>query len=381
VQEGNNHIRLIPGLLPTSVDSQVDSKIEDIKTTPMFTHHVRMTLGSAAGPFEGYGDVFQQYGLLGIRKETYNSRYQDMAGLLSVQENLVYANTNAPWSAFICGSQGAGKSHTLSCLLENALLTSSSAGNNPNPLAGLVFHYDKLSSHDSTQLCESAYLCSAGVPVRVLVSPSNFHTMHKLYSNLPGLPQGAPQLVVIPLYFQEQHLNVSRLITMMAVNGDNGIPLYLEVLFQILQDMSKENKGGGRLNYLEFKERLTAQAFTSAQKAPLGMRLALIESFLAHNLQSEQATAFLSQMFDSTQGTLTIVDLSCPFVNEYDACALFSICLSIFMEKRGDCGRLIALDEAHKVRSNTLLWLNATFILTLCSSSRSLEKPRNSQIN
>jgi len=27
------------------------------------------------------------------------------------------------------------------------------------------------------------------------------------------------------------------------------------------------------------------------------------------------------------QGSLTIVDLSCPFVTENDACVLFSICL------------------------------------------------------
>ena len=48
------------------------------------------------------------------------------------------------------------------------------------------------------------------------------------------------------------------------------------------------------------------------------------------------------------QGSLTIVDLSCPFVNENDACALFSICLSLFLENRNKVGRVVALDEAHK---------------------------------
>lgn len=48
-------------------------------------------------------------------------------------------------------------------------------------------------------------------------------------------------------------------------------------------------------------------------------------------------------------GTLTIVDLSCPFVDESAACALFDICLALFLEERGNVGRIIALDEAHKV--------------------------------
>ena len=51
-------------------------------------------------------------------------------------------------------------------------------------------------------------------------------------------------------------------------------------------------------------------------------------------------------------GSLTIIDLSCPFVDESAACALFTICLELFLENRGDVGRVIALDEAHKVNKD-----------------------------
>ena len=44
-------------------------------------------------------------------------------------------------------------------------------------------------------------------------------------------------------------------------------------------------------------------------------------------------------------------DLSCPFVDEKTACDLFEMCLTIFLETRGDVGRIVALDEAHKVRA------------------------------
>lgn len=328
-------------------------QIEEITTTPLFTNHVRTTVENQTRDLGSSDGLFRQYGLLGVREATYNSRYLDACATLSVEENLVFANMNAPWSTFICGSQGAGKSHTLSCLLENALLRSSAAGNNPNPLAALVFHYDTFTGPESTQLCEAAYLCSSGIPVRVLVSPSNFTAMRKLYRNLPGLPRGAPRPEVIPLYLQEHHLTVSRMMTLMAVNGEGHVPLYMEILFKVLRDMSMTNTVNSSLDYLQFKDRLEAQGFSNRQNGPLSLRLSLLESFLAHREQTESSQSRLSNMFNSAQATVTIVDLSCPFVNENDACALFSICLSIFMENRGDCGRIVALDEAHKFLTKT----------------------------
>ena len=348
-QEARDHLTLISGKSAGADDEHSDAKLEDIKTTPLFTHRVRLAVEDGLTSYADSEDqLFFQYGLLGIREHTYEAQHQEIGECLSMEENLVYANMNAPWSTFVCGSQGGGKSHTLSIMLENALLTSSPAGNNPKPLAGLVFHFDRWTSQDTTQLCEAAYLCSAGIPVHVLVSPSNIHAMRKLYRNMPGLPPGAPRPEVFPLYFHEQQLNVSRLMTLMALNGEKGVPLYMEVLFKILRDMSTEGKGAPGLDYLEFKRRLSSQGFTRFQEGPLGLRLSLLESFLAHNNQSEQGAARLSQMFSAAPGTLTIVDLSCPFVSEQDVCALFTICLSIFMENR-DCGRIIAMDEAHKV--------------------------------
>ncbi|KAE8312120.1 hypothetical protein BDV41DRAFT_539835 [Aspergillus transmontanensis] len=50
----------------------------------------------------------------------------------------LYLNVSHPFSTFICGSQGSGKSHTLSCILENCLIPSR-AGRVPSPLTGLSF--------------------------------------------------------------------------------------------------------------------------------------------------------------------------------------------------------------------------------------------------
>ena len=66
----------------------------------------------------------------------------------------------------------------------------------------------------------------------------------------------------------------------------------------------------------------------------------------------ERAKIAKAGIWSFQPGSLTIVDLSCPFVDESAACSMFNICLSIFLEGRKDASRIVALDEAHKVRAS-----------------------------
>lgn len=148
--------------------------------------------------------------------------------------------------------------------------------------------------------------------------------------------------------------------------------------------MAQQNRGGVGVNFDEFKIRLTLERLNDGQMTMLNMRLQLLESFL-HSPEKPGATPTRHHgkkpHFENTKegreiqrkwyaeqdarmkaeiaksgiwlfepGTLTIVDLSCPFVDEGAACAMFNICLAIFLENRGHTGRIVALDEAHKVR-------------------------------
>lgn len=257
---------------------------------------------------------------------------------------------NAPWSVFICGSQGAGKSHTFSCLLENALLSPNAAGVLPDPLTGVVFHYDRFTSHSSAQLCEAAYLCSVSVPVQVLVSPTSIHALQNLYRNLPCNPAGVPKPQVRALKFHENYLNVGNMKMLMNVDaGAARPPLYLAVLDKILRDMAKERADRPGFSYADFKHRLRDAGFTRHQLGPLGLCPQLLEEFLD---QSRTASVY-DTIFIHSKGGLTIVDLSCPFVDENSACALFSICFSLFLKRRNAGGRIVSLDEAHKVRESS----------------------------
>ncbi|KAI1660263.1 hypothetical protein F4813DRAFT_401205 [Daldinia decipiens] len=282
-------------------------------------------------------ELVPQYGLIGIRQDSVDAS-------VSAEDRLVLANMNVPWSAFICGSQGAGKSHTLSCLLENALISNNAAGCLPYPLAGMVVHYDKFTSYSSTQVCEAAYLCSSGIPVTILVSPSNIWAMRNLYSNLPGV-----NVKVVPLYLNEDQLDISRMLKLMAIDpAAKDTPLYMEVVMNLAREMAME--GPGVFTYSRFCERLSKIKWVKGQEAPLKLRLQLVDTFIAPSstTNAKRPASAQEDIWAFEPGSLTIVDLSDPFLSSDDACSLFTICLSIFLEGRNKCGRIVALDEAHK---------------------------------
>ncbi|KIV89316.1 hypothetical protein PV10_08893 [Exophiala mesophila] len=321
-----------------------------LKNIPFFSNDVRKTLKRRGMQALGSSDLvaFPHFGLLGVRKNTATRQAERPCPPHNPDEDLIFFNTNAPWSAFICGSQGSGKSHTLACFLENSLLKSSPAGRNPTPLAGVVFHYDRFTSSSTTQLCRAAYLCALGVPVRVLVSPSHLTEMEKLYQGLPGLAENGMKPEVLPLYMKESHLTVASIMSFMTMDGIDKIPLCMEVLCKTLRDIAREKGPGAGLDYLDFTARLERKGFFRMDAGVVSLRLQLIETFLAGRDQSADANDVLDTMFTPAPGTLTIVDLTCPFINEGDACALFAQCLSLFMEKRGECGRIVALDQADR---------------------------------
>ncbi|KAI9809358.1 MAG: hypothetical protein M1826_003936 [Phylliscum demangeonii] len=271
-----------------------------------------------------------------------------------MKDQRVFLNVNTPWSAFICGSQGSGKSYTLSCMLENCLLPSGRLGKLSQPLTALVFHYDPFNSYSLGQICEAAYLCSAGIPVRVLVSPSNVWNMQKAYETIPGLSSKAQKPVVQPLLLDEKDLSIDRMMRLMAVSTDDGpTPLYIVSICKVLRQMAKEARGAPGLNYALFKQKLREEGFSDKQNDPLKLRLDILESFMDVDSQTRQVKRSKQNMWKAAPGSLTIVDLSSPFVDKDNACLLFDICLALFLEQPGEVGRVVALDEAHKFMTSS----------------------------
>lgn len=112
VKEYDRHLKLLKNDTGNNPDNQV--------TTPIFSAPLRDQIGQ-------YGLLAGQSNILAQGNERKDPR--------------LFYNIAAPFSTFICGSQGSGKSHTLSCFLENCLARSY-VNRLKNPLSVLLFHYD-----------------------------------------------------------------------------------------------------------------------------------------------------------------------------------------------------------------------------------------------
>lgn len=125
----------------------------------------------------------------------------------------------------------------------------------------------------------------------------------------------------------------------------------------ILRRMAIDSQGAPGFNYTVFKNRLFTEGFTDKQNVPLRLRLNLLESFMDRSAYEGSQTHVMKPKADIwtfQPGSLTIVDLSCPFIDSDAACMLFNISLSLFLEDRSNISRIVALDEAHKVRFSHL---------------------------
>jgi hypothetical protein len=275
------------------------------------------------------GSLLPQYGLLGSHMEAKDA------------QSKLLLNTNVPFSIFVCGVQGSGKSHTTSCILENSLVPSRHLGKLRSPLSALVFSFAQFSGDGvGFTVSEAAFLASpdrrlpGGAHVKkvhVLVSPSNFVRISRIYIQLPNV-------LVTPFKLKPQDLDIDTMLTLMNVSGSDETPLYMAQVTQILREMST---AGGPFNYKAFKKQLKKKGFNPTQMSMLQMRLDLLESFLDMNAGTTEPYF--------QPGEITIMDMSCPFVDANTACILFRIGLKRYLQSETN-GKMIVLDEAHKVR-------------------------------
>lgn len=302
--------------------------------------------------------VLPQYGLLGF--DLGNS---DKGG----NAEPILVNTNTPNSVFLCGSQGSGKSYTLSCMLENHLLKDAEVGVQRETIPGFVFHYD---TNGAISLAEAASLCSRGIKVRVLVSWNNYKSMKALYQALAA--RYGKTIEVRPLLFQDLELTATHIQNLMAFDEtSSNPPLYLASLLGILSKIART----GDSSITHFLREVDTFDWQGGQKAMLEQRLSLLKTFTVAatpaivekenpNLSGKamnkeklgQGVGLAGDCITVEKGTLTIVDLSGDFVDAGTACTLFDICLSIILKrhqaaviaKKISPGLIITLDEAHK---------------------------------
>ncbi|EGY20124.1 uncharacterized protein VDAG_02140 [Verticillium dahliae VdLs.17] len=283
-----------------------------------------------------------QHGLIGVSSVSSKklNGSESRADILSAR---VFQNVTAPASTFICGSQGAGKSNTLACLLENCLLRSK-LGSLPRPLTGIVFHYDGFNSDLIGLPCEAAFLASDRQQRKEMYADDD--NSKKTYARVPNV-------VIEPFRLRDEDLNTQRMLNLMAVGAGN-VPLYMHVVTRILREMRISQQNSGQpFKYSQFKATMNKEDLQVAQSVPLQQRLDTLESFMASSaiLSKKQKKAMKTTEANNwtpCPSQLIIVDLSCPCVTSDMACSLFNIALQLFLEGDKSVSRVVALDEAHK---------------------------------
>lgn len=219
-------------------------------------------------------------------------------------------------------------------------MTMPALGTLKKSISTLVLQYDEYSSMMSSKPSEAAFLASVmpqyaqerPVPLRVLVSPTNLRNLEKIYSQIPNIE-------IRPFRLQPKHLTISMMLSLMSISQSTAMPLYMAQVTRILREMAMEH--GGYFDYSDFRVRLNALNLDRSQTPFLYQRLDLLDSYL-----DIAGTAPDDYFVD---GGITILDLSCPFVDQSTACVLFRIAIELFLHAHPSRGKMIVADEAHKV--------------------------------
>jgi hypothetical protein len=100
------------------------------------------------------------------------------------------------------------------------------------------------------------------------------------------------------------------------------------------------------------KLEVSKQKFNIAQLTGLEQRLSLLNSFLEPPQDNKKPSTRLNRF---SPGQLTIIDLSDPFLDAASACGLFEIIVRLFVRTSIDTGKVLVVDEAHKVSVYNIL--------------------------
>lgn len=107
------------------------------------------------------------------------------------------------------------------------------------------------------------------------------------------------------------------------------------------------------------------ERFNQAQLSGLEQRMSLLMSFLEPSNPGKKAPTTQQNRFSA--GQLTIVDLSDPFLDEGAACGLFDIMIRLFIRAEVNTGKVLVVDEAHKVSCDEIEAVDTTIDLDMWS--------------
>ncbi|ELR17156.1 uncharacterized protein ACA1_058120 [Acanthamoeba castellanii str. Neff] len=296
--------------------------------------------------------AFAEAALLGERTNCGHA-WDPTAASASASE--IYLNTHEPFCLATVGVQGGGKSHTMACVLESCLvpMLEDDVVRLHAPMSALVLHYDQ----NVTSVCEATGLISPHPALQrllaprqlgaapclprdkmvVLVSPSFYRQRRAFYGDY---------CTVKPLLFRWHTLTADHIKRIMRIkDGDNQ--LYVAAMLDLLRRYQRDAVVPA---FADFLAQVKETCKLNGQRGPLEQRMALLESLVAESAINADIRADGADLYASCQpGTLAIADLTDPLLAAEEANGIFQVLTEQYraLPLRG-CGKLLALDEAHK---------------------------------
>jgi hypothetical protein len=282
-----------------------------------------------------------------------NSQFKESAliGFTADTDEEIFLNLYEPFCVATFGLQGSGKSHSLSVIVENCLLSTRNCAqkedadiiNLQTSMCCLVLHYDQ----SAQSVCEvtgltkprvGQTLCLPNDKMIVLVSPTYYHQRKAFYG---------PEVDVRPLLFKWKKMTADRLRKLMRLSSEDT-QLYVATLLDILRSYQRLNR---LPTFKDFINEVCSKADAKGQSAPLVQRLNILESFIhesTKNLAIQEFAIDISSAIKS--GVLVVADISDPLLSREEASGVFELLVESFRTAPlTGCGKLLALDEAHKV--------------------------------
>ena len=153
--------------------------------------------------------------------------------------------------------------------------------------------------------------------ITVFTSPSNFIQRSRFYS-------GFSNCEVKPLLFKWSSLSADRIKSLMRVQADETMPLYMSTILDLLRKMQKSDKFP---SFAGFKKAVSELDFAGQQRGSLQQRLNLLESFVAEAEENSNLEWCDLNGCDS----VIIVDLTDPMISPQEANGIFQVILLFFL--------------------------------------------------
>lgn len=263
----------------------------------------------------------------------------------------IFLNLYEPFCVATIGLQGSGKSHSLSVIVENCLLSTRNSEEKDDSdiidlqtsMCCLVLHYDQ----SAQSVCEvtgfirpriGRFLCLPNDRMIVLVSPTYYLQRKAFYG---------PDINVRPLLFKWSKMTADRLRQLMRLSSEDT-QLYVATLLDILRSYQRLNR---LPTFKAFIDEVCSKADAKGQSAPLIQRLNILESFIHESSKNSAIQEFAIDISSAIQsGVLVVADISDPLLSREEASGVFELLVESFRTAPlTGCGKLLALDEAHKV--------------------------------